>query len=140
MAFNVAASACTVALLVALVFVGVHSLGSDRSLPAHPKPTTVFDRVHGWVTVGGSTITEIDPTDPTHRVVLSSTGGIPLDWSRDGTELLVTTGLGGLVVLKDDGTRIKVGPAEQPGARHSRWEGSRLRVPMEHLRGRLDRR
>ncbi len=115
MAFNVAASACTVALLVTLVFLGVHSLGSDRSLPAHPTPTTVFDRVHGWVTVGGSTITAIDPDDPAHRVVLSSTGGIPLDWSRDGTELLVNAGPGGLFVLKEDGTRNKVGPAGAAG-------------------------
>lgn len=67
--------------------------------------------VSGWITYGDkSGIWARDlrsPGDPADRVRLSSTQGIPIAWSTDGSKLLVLRDNGGLFVLNSDGAQTQ---------------------------------
>ena len=56
---------------------------------------------------GTSQIIAMNPDDPRQHAVLSDKGGLPLEWSADGSELLILRG-NDLVVLKADGTQTRV--------------------------------
>ncbi len=87
--------------------------------PAGQPGTTAFDRVYGWIAVGGRHIAAIDPTDPSRRLLLTNQPDVldsPLDWSGDGTKLLFarrsSSGPGfegtNLYVLHADGTEVRL--------------------------------
>jgi len=106
MALTVAASACAVAIVAVGAFAGARALGNDTLQPATPTPSLgIFEQARGWIAIGGATITAVDPADPTRSVVLSASGGLPVAWSSDGTELLIARGEG-LVVLRSDGSEV----------------------------------
>src|SRR5437867_4964335 len=113
MALTVAASAFAVAIVAAGAFAGSRALGNGTLQPATPTPSLgIFEQARGWIAIGGATITAVDPSDPTRSVVLSASGGLPLAWSSDGTELLIERG-NGLVVLRSDGSEVDL---TSPGA------------------------
>jgi len=81
----------------------VHASHVDREL------VRFADHVEGgWIAMGGtSQIIAMNPDDPRQHAVLSDKGGLPLEWSADGSELLILRG-NDLVVLKADGTQTRV--------------------------------
>lgn len=62
--------------------------------PAPPKPPGIFSGIGGWIVYGSRQgIWAIDPShpgDPESRIQLSSNGGVPLAWSSDGSQLLIS--------------------------------------------------
>ena len=103
-----------------------------------PKPPGIFSEVGGWIAYGNRQgIWAADPSHPGDResqVKLSSVGGIPLAWSSDGSELLISRGWWllsqrqlrhgeevpasrtGLFVLHSDGTETHLVREEVSGA------------------------
>jgi hypothetical protein len=68
---------------------------ADQPTPTPaPRPAGIFSEVGGWITYSDADgIWAVDPSDPGDRegrVQLSSNGGIPLAWSSDGSELLIS--------------------------------------------------
>jgi len=59
-----------------------------------PRPQGIFSKVGGWITYGNREgIWAVDPAHPGDResqIQLSSVPGIPLAWSSDGSELLIS--------------------------------------------------
>jgi Tol biopolymer transport system component len=100
------------------------SSGHAAEEPPPPRPPGVFSEVGGWIAYGDkSGIWAADPTrpgDPSDRIQLSTNRGTPLDWSSDGSKLLIlrrnTTPPpphqyfdgGNLVVLNADGTETRL--------------------------------
>lgn len=84
-----------IAIAIAVGWVGVNAIRSASPVPAEPtpRPPGIFMNVGGWVTYGDRTgIWAIDPAHPGHpadRIQLSPERGEPLDWSPDGSALLV---------------------------------------------------
>jgi dipeptidyl aminopeptidase/acylaminoacyl peptidase len=90
---------------------------SNSELPAtEPNPTPVdrgiFSQVGGWIAyadnLGTSGIWAVDPEapgDPKDQILLSPGTGEPVGWSSDGTELLVISPEGGLIILHADETK-----------------------------------
>ena len=72
-----------------------------------PHTAGVFGHVHGWVAVAGRPLIAIDPRDPRRREVVSTRGGAPLAWTRDGSELLLDRA-SGLYVVSPDGHETRV--------------------------------
>jgi hypothetical protein len=108
-----------------------------------PRPQGIFSEVGGWIAFGNADgIWAVDPSHPgdrESRIQLSSNGGIPLAWSSDGSELLISREswvllsrrqlrhgkeLGaagrGLFVLHADGTETHLVREEVSGASFSR--------------------
>jgi len=76
--------------------------------PAH-APTHLFDHARGKITLespGG--IFAVDPYDPGGISLITPLEGTPLDWSADGSELLISAQNQGhlsLLILRDDGSQ-----------------------------------
>jgi dipeptidyl aminopeptidase/acylaminoacyl peptidase len=122
---RVRTAAFTGAAAVALVvggFAGARSLSSDRAIPpAGPSPNGSGD-VSGWITYGdkrGIWARDLaSPADPADRVRLSSTPGTPIEWSPDGSKLLVVRDVtpsdpsvvfsSDLFVVDSDGTETRL--------------------------------
>lgn len=91
-------SAGALAIVLALVsFVALTRAFRSAERPAvepTPKPPGIFSEIGGWITFGNADgIWAVDPSHPgdrESRVQLSSNGGIPLAWSSDGSELLIS--------------------------------------------------
>ena len=86
-----------------------------------PGPTPdAFARVHGWIAVGGlSSMTGVDPSDPSQRTTLSASGGEAYAWSNDGSHLLIARTLGtatNLYVLDGMGNETLVARNSASGA------------------------
>ena len=65
--------------------------------------------VNGWITYGdqrGIWARDLSAGDPADRVLLSSTPGTPIGWSRDGSRLLVVRN--DLFALNSDGTETRL--------------------------------
>ena len=75
--------------------------------------------VSGWITYGNKR--EIwardltSPDDPSDRVLLSSTPGTPIAWSRDGSKLLLLRDYADLFVVNSDGTETRLAQADNGG-------------------------
>jgi len=69
--------------------VGSGSLGGTS---AGNSDLGTFKSVRGWIAVGGQQIVAIDPDHPSLRKVIFPEPGLPMAWSRDGSELLIQTG------------------------------------------------
>jgi dipeptidyl aminopeptidase/acylaminoacyl peptidase len=86
------------AIILALVsFVTLSRAFRTGERPADepaPKPSGIFSEVGGWIVYGNRQgIWAIDPShpgDPQSRIQLSSNGGVPLAWSSDGSQLLIS--------------------------------------------------
>ena len=85
------------AIIIALVsFVALTRAFSASKRPADepvPKPRGIFSGVGGWIVYGDEDgIWAVDPTrpdDPNSQIQLSTDRGTPLDWSSDGSKLLI---------------------------------------------------
>lgn len=110
-------SAALVAIVLTLVsFAGLMRAFRNYERPAiEPSPspvdTGIFSGVGGWIVYGNADgIWAVDPERPGHpeaQVRLSTFGGIPLAWSRDGSKLLLLIRnhtQHALAVLNADGT------------------------------------
>ena len=112
-----------VAALVIGVFAGARSLSSDQAIPpANPRPEEIFADVSGWITYGdnaGLWARDLaSPGDPADKVRLSSTPGSPIEWSPDGSKLLVVRDVppsdpsapfsSDLFVVDSDGTETRL--------------------------------
>jgi Tol biopolymer transport system component len=86
---------------IAIGFIGLAGLtwvlgdaGRAADEPPLPKPSGIFSEVGGWIVYGDQQgIWAVDPSHPgdrESRVQLSSNEGIPLAWSSDGSELLIS--------------------------------------------------
>jgi WD40 repeat protein len=114
-------SAGALAFILALVSLAALTRafrGSER--PADeptPKPLGIFSGIGGWITYGDRDgIWAVDPShsgDRERRVKLSSTEGTPVDWSSDGSKLLIA----------QTGDWLPI-----PGSRASRMSDDRLIV------------
>jgi Tol biopolymer transport system component len=92
--------------------------------PTDTRPSGLFAGVGGWITYGNNDgIWAVDPAhtgDPGARIQLSPDEGIPLDWSPDGSELLVSRsvprgkdfGHEDLYLLNADGTWTRLTDAD----------------------------
>jgi hypothetical protein len=101
-------AALAIGVIVAAVVLGGLARVILRSEPTPAAPPSIFDQVHGWIAVGTTSgVVAIDPEAPTQRVPLTSVLGIPVAWSRDGSQLLLETGRT-LSVLRSDGALIAV--------------------------------
>jgi WD40 repeat protein len=81
---------------------------AQRSKPVSVPTPTLFDRVHGWIAIGTrSGIQAIDPDNPSRRIRLTKEAGIPLAWSNDGSQLLVSDSKG-WSILRGDGSLTHV--------------------------------
>ena len=107
----------TVAVAAAALGVteGIRVLARREARPAQQPNAPVFDRVRGWIAVGGAGIVAVDPADPTNRVELTGepdTVDQPLVWSRDGSTLLFLRDSGedgtNLAVLHADGSVVRL--------------------------------
>ena len=92
-------SAAVLAIILGLLsFVALTRAFGSTNRPADdptpPKPPGIFSGVGGWIAYGNRWgIWAVDPSHPgdrESRVQLSSIGGIPLAWSSDGSELLIS--------------------------------------------------
>jgi Tol biopolymer transport system component len=85
--------------------------------------TSSFAQVEGWIAYSeGSEIVAVDPADPANRLSIgpSRPGAFPIEWSRDGTRLLLgrdwnpgARGLG-LSVLNWDGSELSLTDEGRP--------------------------
>jgi roadblock/LC7 domain-containing protein len=79
------------------------------------EAVSLIGDVDGWITRGNKRgIWAVDVASPGHKVRLSSTSGTPIEWSRDGSRLLVSAvGLNepDLFVLDSDGTKTPLANA-----------------------------
>jgi len=96
-------------LVIALVFGGIALaiLQAQRQRTVSPPPPAgIFDPVRGWIAVGTDKgIEAINPDQPSERVLLTKEMGTPLQWSRDGQQLLAAPEDGyPLWVLHSDGS------------------------------------
>jgi Tol biopolymer transport system component len=107
-------SACVVAVVTLILIAG------HRGAVRHPATPTLFGRTAGWLTVGGDHLRLVDPDHPARERVLpdrvwrpavtrSMASVSPLDWSPDGSKLLVKRGHG-LYVLDQAGTMTRIVP------------------------------
>ena len=95
------------AVLVAAVFGGIGlAIMDGRRHETIAPPPSMFDQVRGWIAVGDhSGIEAVNPDQPRQTVLLTDRTGVPLAWSHDGQQLLLTDGPGGaLWVLHSDGS------------------------------------
>ena len=139
---KVAATTLVTALAAAFVAVGL-SMSGQRSIPADEpipigEPTVwSFGEIGGWITYAdraGDDVMAIDPDHPLEfrGVVLDASGTLrPLDWSADGSRLLLSEERGGslnLLVANADGTisrpaserrSVSWGPSRRTGTRSS---------------------
>jgi Tol biopolymer transport system component len=102
-------------VLVGAIAVSTAALALGLAGWRSPQPASTFDHVHGWIAVVGDPLVAIDPKAPHRRVILSTRGGAPLAWSRDGSELLVEREHG-LFVLDGDGRETRVAPRGSGGS------------------------
>jgi len=98
MRYRISAAVIGILSLASLTWV-LRSAGrpADQPTPTPaPKPAGIFSEVGGWIVYGDRQgIWAVDPSHPGDResqVQLSSIGGIPLAWSSDGSELLISRG------------------------------------------------
>jgi dipeptidyl aminopeptidase/acylaminoacyl peptidase len=137
---RISAAVIGILILASLTWV-LRSTGRPADQPtrtAAPKPEGIFSEVGGWIVYGDRQgIWAADPSHPGDResqVQLSSTGGTPLAWSSDGSELLISRGWWllslrqrrhgeevpasrrGLFVLHSDGTETHLVRVEVSGA------------------------
>lgn len=125
-----------------------------------PKPQGIFSEVGGWIAYGNRQgIWALDPShsgDRESQVQLSSVGGIPLAWSNDGSELLISRGWWllslrqrrrgeelpasrrGLFVLHADGTETHLIREEVSGASFGRDGTTVVFAPSLELPTHLD--
>jgi hypothetical protein len=125
-----------------------------------PKPQGIFSEIGGWIAYGNRQgIWAVDPSHPgdrESRVKLTSVGGIPLAWSSDGSELLISRGWWllsrrqlrhgeevsatrrGLFVLHADGTETHLIREEVSGASFSRDGTTVVFAPGIELPSHLD--
>jgi Tol biopolymer transport system component len=109
------------ALAIASLFVSASLVGVGLwRINGTPTIQTVdrFGPVHGWIAFrDGSQIVAVDPTNPTNRIVVGDANGAePLEWSRDGSRLLLykptyrgDKGLGrDLYVMNADGSQTQL--------------------------------
>jgi Tol biopolymer transport system component len=119
-------AAGVVAIFVVAAGIGVaigmvNLVGTPR--PANPSPTPEspkpipesadpFAQVHGWITYrDGSHIMAVDPAHPTNRISLGPSRGLdPIEWSRDGSRLLLRYShkTEDLYALNADGSRVRL--------------------------------
>jgi WD40-like Beta Propeller Repeat len=158
-------AAATLAIIVALVSFAAltrafRSVEHPASEPS-PKPPGIFSGVGGWIAYGNKWgIWAVDPSHPGDgegRVQLSSVGGIPLAWSSDGSELLISrefwvllsrrqlrhgekgpASRRGLFVLHADGTETHLVREEVSGASFSPDGTTVVFAPSLELETRLD--
>jgi Tol biopolymer transport system component len=170
-----AAAALVAAAAGLLGFYGFNGGGTTRAQdrddpPPLPQATNVFAQVRGWIVHGDEVmeavvsscagnpwcadevgIWAVDPTRPDgdarDRVQLRETPAVPLDWSEDGTKLLIEEpdneqgwlrheqGWWRLVILNADGTETTVlpkagravaGASLSPDGSQVAWSSSRL--------------
>jgi hypothetical protein len=120
-------AARVLAIIVAIVSFAA-LIGAFRNVerPANepspsPKPPGIFSEVGGWIAYGNRWgIWAMDPSHPRapeSRVRLSPIGGIPLEWSSEGSKLLILRTrrvphqaflAGNLFVLNADGTETRL--------------------------------
>jgi Tol biopolymer transport system component len=120
---TVVVGALGVAAAIAVLFAGVAEIRTTPIPAIHPTPTPsadlgIFAPVAGRIVYGDRQgIWGVDPAapaDPATRVQLTSEPGTPLEWSSDGTRLLIMRDLRGeqrglhLVVMHADGSETKV--------------------------------
>ena len=106
-----AAIAVAAALLVAAIAVIAHPRKAEK--PAkHHVDAGIFAKTQGWITLGGQQILALNPENPKQTRVLSRSGGVPIAWSWDGSQLLIA-GPRGFGVLHANGswTRLDRGSA-----------------------------
>ena len=109
-----AAIAVAAALLVAAIAVIAHPRKPEK--PAkHRTDTGIFAKTHGWITLGGQQIIALNPANPTQTRVLSRSAGLPIAWSRDGSQLLAS-GPRGYRVLHADGSWTRLGRVASGGS------------------------
>ena len=114
-----------VALVGAIAFLSHHRSGSVRpagsgTVAGHGQARGPFAVARGWLTVGGETVWAFDPADPARRVVLWHHPGDPVEWSRDGTKLLIDGFNAGFFVVDADGSATRVARGTNPPAVASR--------------------
>ena len=110
-----------VAVVGAIAFLSHHRSGSVRpagsgTVAGHGQARGAFAVARGWLTVGGETVWAFDPVDPARRVVLWHHPGDPLEWSRDGTKLLIDGFNGGFFVVDADGSVTRVARGRSSGS------------------------
>jgi hypothetical protein len=79
--------------------------------PANPAPNR-FAHLRGWIVVSAQRLTAIDPAHPDRWEHVEPWRAAPLEWSRDGSALLVARfgEAGGLWVLHANGANNRVAP------------------------------
>ena len=132
------------AIIIALVSFVALTRAFNTERPADepvPKPPGIFSGVGGWIVYGdGDGIWAVDPSHPSDQsgqIQLSTEEGIPLAWSSDGSNLLISRGSRlafsggqmhweesdasrrGLFVLNADGTGTRLVPDVVSGASFS---------------------
>jgi len=90
-------------------------------VPGPAQPSDRFARIHGCITYSdGSQIVAADPHHPANRIIIGPSNGlVPIEWSRDGSRLLLSTTLGDLYVMNADGSLTQLTHGDALG-----WEGS----------------
>jgi hypothetical protein len=100
--------------LAMIALVGVIALIAHRPAQQHPVNTAPnrFAHLRGWIVINAQQLTAIDPAQPHRWEPLEPWRAAPLEWSRDGSALLVARfgGAGGLWVLHADGATNRVAP------------------------------
>lgn len=92
-------------LLALLAAAGVY-IGSQLTRPVH---LGIFEPIAGRIVIGNQDgIWGVDPASSDRAIKVTSVAGIPVEWSSDGTRLLIRKADGNLFVLHADGSGVQV--------------------------------
>jgi TolB protein len=117
----------TLVTATVLAIVAGCSLGDDAT---EGSGENAFSKVEGWIAFrSGSDIVAIDPSRPKDTFVLApALDDEPIAWSLDGTKLLLRSrqeergvSARGLFVLRPDGSRVTLLPANSPSRDAPTW-------------------
>jgi Tol biopolymer transport system component len=136
-------SAAVIGIAVAILSLAsltwvLRSAGRPADEPPPPKPSGIFSEVGGWIVYGDQQgIWAVDPSHPgdrESRVQLSSNEGIPLAWSSDGSELLISREFWVLLSRRQlrHGDRL---PASQRGLFVLHADGTETHLVREEVSG-----
>ena len=138
-------SAAVVAIMIALVsLVALTRAFRSTERPAHeptppPRPHGIFSEVGGWMAYGNRWgIWAMDPShagDGVSRVRLSAIGGTPLEWSSDGSELLISRVVWELVSLRQLRHGEEMPPASRLGLFVLHADGTETHLVREGVEG-----